>query len=69
MRLFSGMTFIRLDGRKIVEGWVVWDTFGLLQQLGRRPGDHKEARRRQKSTRRLARCEQWRVASNGQISR
>jgi steroid delta-isomerase-like uncharacterized protein len=30
----SGMTFVKFAGGKIVEGWVNWDTFSLLQQLG-----------------------------------
>ena len=30
----SGMTVTKLAGEKIVEAWVNWDTFGLLQQLG-----------------------------------
>jgi steroid delta-isomerase-like uncharacterized protein len=30
----SGMTFVRFADGKIVEGWVNWDTFSLLQQLG-----------------------------------
>src|SRR3974390_858926 len=30
----SGMTFTRIAGEKIVEVWVNWDTFGMLQQLG-----------------------------------
>ena len=30
----SGMTFAKLAGGKIVEGWVNWDTLSLLQQLG-----------------------------------
>ena len=30
----SGMTFARLAGGKIIEGWVNWDTLSLLQQLG-----------------------------------
>jgi predicted ester cyclase len=30
----AGTTFARVVGGKIVESWVNWDTFGLLQQLG-----------------------------------
>ena len=30
----SGMTLNIIAGAKIVEGWVNWDTLGLLQQLG-----------------------------------
>jgi len=29
----SGMTFIRLAGGKIIEGWVNWDALSLLQEL------------------------------------
>lgn len=31
---FSGMTFARIDNRKMVEGWNVFDQLGMLQQLG-----------------------------------
>ena len=30
----SGMTILRIDGGKIVEGWHNYDMLGLLQQLG-----------------------------------
>ena|SRR5215831_19630806 len=29
----SGITINRLAGGKIVEGWVIWDALGMLQQL------------------------------------
>jgi steroid delta-isomerase-like uncharacterized protein len=38
----SGMTLSRIAGAKIVESWVYWDTFGLLQQLGVVPTIFKE---------------------------
>jgi steroid delta-isomerase-like uncharacterized protein len=31
---FTGIRIFRLAGGKIVEGWVNWDTFGLMKQLG-----------------------------------
>ncbi len=31
---FTGMTFARIQNGKIVEGWNVFDQFGMLQQLG-----------------------------------
>ena len=32
---FTGIRIFRLEGGKIVEGWVNWDTFGLMRQLGK----------------------------------
>ena len=32
---FTGIRIFRLDGGQIVEGWVNWDTFGLMRQLGK----------------------------------
>ena len=32
---FTGIRIFRLAGVKIVEGWVNWDTFGLMHQLGK----------------------------------
>ena len=32
---FTGIRIFRLADGKIVEGWVDWDTFGLMRQLGR----------------------------------
>jgi steroid delta-isomerase-like uncharacterized protein len=34
---FSGVSIVRLNGGKIAEGWVNWDTLGLMQQLGAVP--------------------------------
>ena len=31
---FTGIRIFRLADGKIVEGWVNWDTFGLMKQLG-----------------------------------
>ena len=31
---FTGIRIFRLAGGKIVEGWVNWDMFGLMKQLG-----------------------------------
>jgi steroid delta-isomerase-like uncharacterized protein len=31
---FSGMTLIRVEGNKLIEGWNNFDQLGLLQQLG-----------------------------------
>lgn len=31
---FSGTTAYRVTGNEVVESWYVYDTFGLLQQLG-----------------------------------
>ena len=31
---FSGMTFARVQGGKLVEGWNVFDQLGMLQQCG-----------------------------------
>ena len=31
---FSGMTLIRVEGKKLIEGWNSFDQLGLLQQLG-----------------------------------
>lgn len=33
----AGITIDRLDGGKIAESWVCWDTLGMLQQLGAVP--------------------------------
>jgi steroid delta-isomerase-like uncharacterized protein len=33
----SGLTISRLEGGKIVEEWTVWDTLGMLVQLGAVP--------------------------------
>jgi predicted ester cyclase len=30
----SGLTISRLANGKVVEGYVNWDTFGMMQQLG-----------------------------------
>jgi steroid delta-isomerase-like uncharacterized protein len=32
--VFTGIRIFRLADGKIVEGWVNWDTFGLMRQLG-----------------------------------
>ena len=32
---FTGIRIFRLADGKIVEGWVNWDTFGLMRQLGK----------------------------------
>ena len=29
-----GISVVRLSGGKVAEGWVQWDTLGMLQQLG-----------------------------------
>jgi steroid delta-isomerase-like uncharacterized protein len=55
----SGMTFLRLDGEKIAEGWVNWDTFGLLQQLGVVPVIIKQIENDQKPH------AAWHVAQSG----
>ena len=31
---FNGMTFVRVEEGKVVEGWNVFDQMGMLQQLG-----------------------------------
>jgi steroid delta-isomerase-like uncharacterized protein len=31
---FSGMLFARVDGGQMVEGWNIFDQFGMLHQLG-----------------------------------
>lgn len=31
---FSGMTLIRVEGNKLIEGWNSFDQLGMLQQLG-----------------------------------
>jgi steroid delta-isomerase-like uncharacterized protein len=33
----SGLTISRLDGDKVVEDWINWDTLGMLVQLGAIP--------------------------------
>jgi predicted ester cyclase len=33
----SGLTISRLEGGKIVEEFLNWDTFGMMQQLGAVP--------------------------------
>jgi steroid delta-isomerase-like uncharacterized protein len=33
----TGMSVDRIEGGKIVEGWVSWDQLGLLRQLGANP--------------------------------
>jgi steroid delta-isomerase-like uncharacterized protein len=33
--VFTGIRIFRLADGKIVEGWVNWDTFGLMRQLGK----------------------------------
>lgn len=38
----SGMNFLRLDDGKIVEDWVLWDSLGMMQQLGIGPGGPQE---------------------------
>ena len=35
-----GMEFNRVRDGKIVEGYVVWDALGMLQQLGAMPDEH-----------------------------
>ena len=35
-----GMEFDRIRDGKVVEGYVVWDTLGMLQQLGAIPDEH-----------------------------
>jgi steroid delta-isomerase-like uncharacterized protein len=30
----TGISVVRLSGGKVAEGWVQWDTLGMLQQLG-----------------------------------
>ena len=34
---FEGMSFIRVDGDKLVEGWNAYDRLGMLQQCGAVP--------------------------------
>lgn len=34
----KGMNFVRLEDGKITEDWVIWDSMGLMQQLGMGPG-------------------------------
>ena len=31
---FAGIRIFRFEAGKIAEGWVVWDTFGLMKQVG-----------------------------------
>lgn len=38
----KGMNFLRLEGGKIVEDWVLWDGMGLMQQLGIGPNGPQE---------------------------
>jgi predicted ester cyclase len=33
----SGVTIAHFENGKMIEGWVNWDTFGLMQQLGLLP--------------------------------
>ena len=33
----TGLTLSRLEGDKVVEEWVTWDTLGMLVQLGAVP--------------------------------
>jgi SnoaL-like polyketide cyclase len=33
----TGLTISRLEGDKIVEEWIIWDTLGMLVQLGAVP--------------------------------
>jgi predicted ester cyclase len=33
----TGLTFSRLEGDKLVEDWITWDTLGMLVQLGAVP--------------------------------
>jgi steroid delta-isomerase-like uncharacterized protein len=33
--VFTGIRIFRVEDGRIAEGWVDWDTFGLLRQLGR----------------------------------
>jgi steroid delta-isomerase-like uncharacterized protein len=33
----TGLTFSRFEGGKIVEDWLIWDTLGMLVQLGAVP--------------------------------
>jgi steroid delta-isomerase-like uncharacterized protein len=33
----TGLTFSRLEGNKVVEEWITWDTLGMLVQLGAVP--------------------------------
>jgi predicted ester cyclase len=32
---FTGIRIFRVADGKIAEGWVDWDTFGLMRQLGK----------------------------------
>lgn len=32
--VFTGIRIFRVANGRIAEGWVVWDTFGLMRQLG-----------------------------------
>ena len=34
----DGMNFLRFEDGKIAEDWVLWDSLGLMQQLGMGPG-------------------------------
>lgn len=36
---FTGMTFARIRGGKVVEAWNNWDMMGLLHQLGQMPAE------------------------------
>jgi steroid delta-isomerase-like uncharacterized protein len=33
----TGLTFSRLEGGKLIEEWITWDTLGMLVQLGAVP--------------------------------
>jgi steroid delta-isomerase-like uncharacterized protein len=33
----TGLTFSRLEGGKVIEEWITWDTLGMLVQLGAVP--------------------------------
>jgi steroid delta-isomerase-like uncharacterized protein len=33
----TGLTFSRLEGGKVIEEWIIWDTLGMLVQLGAVP--------------------------------
>lgn len=38
----KGMNFLRFEDGKIAEDWVIWDSMGLMQQLGMGPGGPEE---------------------------
>lgn len=38
----KGMNFLRFEDGKIAEDWVLWDSMGMMQQLGMGPGGPEE---------------------------